>query len=59
MEPQKEDMKSDKEEPLDVLENLEHEDLKRMRDLPGGDSASVFADLHAQAKFYPKVQTTF
>ncbi|KAJ6441121.1 hypothetical protein O9K51_06916 [Purpureocillium lavendulum] len=57
VEPQEEE--TDKEEPLDTLEHLEDEDLKRMRGLPGGQSASIFADLHAQAEDYPELQTTF
>ncbi|KOS17719.1 hypothetical protein ESCO_002759 [Escovopsis weberi] len=46
-----------KEEPIEALENLEEEDLARMRDL--GESASIFADLTARAEDYPKLQTTF
>ena len=59
LEPQKEDEKDGKEEPLEVLEHLEEEDLKRMRDLPGDQSDSVFADLQAHADEYPKLKTTF
>lgn len=59
MEPQKQDQENGKEEPEDVLEHLEGEDLKRMRHLPGDQSASIFADLQVQAKDYPKLQTTF
>ncbi|KAK5995483.1 hypothetical protein PT974_03891 [Cladobotryum mycophilum] len=36
VEPQKEDKKEGKEEPIETLEKLEEEDLERMRDLPGG-----------------------
>ncbi|KAI9147655.1 hypothetical protein HJFPF1_12685 [Paramyrothecium foliicola] len=59
VEPQKEDQKADAKEPMEVLEDLEEEDLKRMKDLPGDDSASIFADLQARANDYPKLQTTF
>lgn len=59
MEPQKKDQEKGKEGPKEVLEHFEEEDLKRMRDLPGDQSASVFADLQAHAKDYPKLQTTF
>lgn len=48
-----------KEEPLEVLEHLEDEDLKRMKHLPGDQSASLFADLDADAKNYPRLQTQF
>lgn len=48
-----------KEEPVEVLEHLEEEDLKRMKHLPGDQSASIFADLEADAKNYPKLQTQF
>jgi len=59
LEPQEEDQKEGKEEPEEALEHLEEEDLKRMRDLPGDQSASVFADLTIRASDYPKLQTTF
>ncbi|KAG9251183.1 uncharacterized protein F5Z01DRAFT_298705 [Emericellopsis atlantica] len=58
-EPQKEDQKHHKEEPLEALEHLEEEDLNRMKGLPGDQSSSIFADLEARAKDYPKLQTTF
>lgn len=58
-EPQKKDKEAGKEEPLEVLENLEEEDLKRMRDLPGDQSAAVFADLRVSADEYPEMKTTF
>ncbi|KAI1101566.1 hypothetical protein F4804DRAFT_315453 [Jackrogersella minutella] len=45
--------------PIDELEKLEDEDTHRMEDLQGDDSASIFADLQARAKDYPKLQTTF
>lgn len=56
---QEEDRKDEKADPEDVLNQLEEEDLKRMKDLPGGQSASIFADLEANAEEYPKLQTTF
>ncbi|KAL3951994.1 hypothetical protein ACCO45_013711 [Purpureocillium lilacinum] len=59
VEPQKEDEKDGAEEPMEALEHLEDEDLNRMSDLAGDQSASIFADLHAQAKDYPSIQTTF
>lgn len=57
--PQEEDEKANKEEPLEVMEELEEEDLKRMKDIPGDSSASIYADLKAHAEDYPKLQTTF
>lgn len=57
--PQDEDKKAGKEDPEEALENLEEEDLKRMKHLPGDQSASIFADLEVHAKDYPKLQTTF
>ncbi|KAL7787441.1 hypothetical protein V8C37DRAFT_390312 [Trichoderma ceciliae] len=54
-----EDEKAHKEEPLEVMEDMEEEDLKRMRQLPGDHSASIYADLKAHAEDYPKLQTTF
>ncbi|CAM1509034.1 Fc.00g027730.m01.CDS01 [Cosmosporella sp. VM-42] len=59
MEPQKDDMKDGKEEPKEVLEHLEEEDLKRMKHLAEDQSTAIFADLDARAKDYPKLQTTF
>ncbi|KAM0428924.1 hypothetical protein ACHAPT_006724 [Fusarium lateritium] len=59
VEPQKEDKKKGKEEPQTVLENLEEDDVERMKHLAEDQSAAIFADLHAQAKDYPKLQTTF
>ena len=58
-EKQPEDEKEGKENPEEALEKLEEEDLKRMQHLPGGQSASIYADLEAQAKDYPKLKTTF
>lgn len=59
VEPQKEDVNKDKEEPEKVLENLEEDDLKRMKHLGDDQSEAIFADMHVQAKDYPKLQTTF
>ncbi|KAF7547465.1 hypothetical protein G7046_g8994 [Stylonectria norvegica] len=59
VEPQKQDQKDGKKDPEEVLEQLEEEDLKRMKQLPGDQAASIFADLHVQASDYPKLQTTF
>ncbi|KAH0492738.1 hypothetical protein TgHK011_007679 [Trichoderma gracile] len=53
------DGKANKEEPLEEMEELEEQDLKRMQQLSGDDSASIYADLKAHAKDYPKLQTTF
>ncbi|KAI1758929.1 hypothetical protein GGR53DRAFT_192013 [Hypoxylon sp. FL1150] len=57
-EPQKE-QKKDQEKPIEELEKLEDEDTHRMEGLQGDDSAAIFADLHARAQDYPKLQTTF
>lgn len=54
-----EPQEKDKKEPEDVLEELEEEDLERMKHLGGDDSAAIFKDLEAKAKDYPKLQTTF
>ncbi|KAI5459727.1 hypothetical protein BGZ63DRAFT_455298 [Mariannaea sp. PMI_226] len=43
----------------DVLENLEEDDLDRMKHLGGDASESIFADLHVRAEDYPAVQSTF
>ncbi|RDA95900.1 hypothetical protein CP533_5203 [Ophiocordyceps camponoti-saundersi (nom. inval.)] len=59
VEPEKKEQEKDKAEPMEVLTRLEEEDLGRMRQLPGGESDSIFADLKARAKDYPKLQTTF
>ncbi|KAJ4257049.1 hypothetical protein NW757_003672 [Fusarium falciforme] len=59
VEPQKEGEEKGKEDPKTVLENLEEDDFERMKDLAEDESAAIFADLHAQAKDYPKLQTTF
>ncbi|EGR45190.1 uncharacterized protein TRIREDRAFT_81659 [Trichoderma reesei QM6a] len=50
---------ANKEEPLEEMEELEEQDLKRMQQLSGDDSASIYADLKAHAEDYPKLQTTF
>ncbi|KAI0836616.1 hypothetical protein F5Y06DRAFT_305075 [Hypoxylon sp. FL0890] len=57
-EPQK-GQEEDQEKPREELEKLEDEDTHRMEGLQGDDSAAVFADLHARAQDYPKLQTTF
>ncbi|KAJ4125397.1 hypothetical protein NW768_009014 [Fusarium equiseti] len=59
VEPQKKDEKDGKEEPEKVLEHLEEDDVKRMKHLADDQSAAIYADLHVQAKDYPKLQTTF
>ncbi|WYZ45001.1 hypothetical protein EsH8_VIII_000317 [Colletotrichum jinshuiense] len=59
VEPRKKDVKDGKDDPREVLEEIEDEDTKRMEHLAGDDSASIFADLQARAKDYPKLQTTF
>jgi hypothetical protein len=41
------------------LEKLEEEDEERMEGLGKDDSESIFKDLHASAKDYPKLATTF
>lgn len=47
-------------EPLEVMEELEDEDIERMRHLGGGDaSVAVFKDLEVRAKDHPKLQTSF
>ncbi|KAM0525680.1 hypothetical protein ACHAPE_000391 [Trichoderma viride] len=57
--PQEEDEKANKEKPLEAMEELEEEDLKRMKHMPGDSSAAIYADLKARAEDYPKLQTTF
>jgi hypothetical protein len=47
------------EDPLEELEELEEADEERMEGLNKDDSESIFADLHASAKDYPKDKTTF
>lgn len=59
VEPQKKDQKDGKEEPEKILEHLEDDDVKRMKHLADDQSAAIYADLHVQAKDYPKLQTTF
>ncbi|TDZ99582.1 hypothetical protein C8034_v000052 [Colletotrichum sidae] len=58
-EPRKKDVKEGKDEPKEVLEDIEEEDTKRMEHLADDDSAAIFADLQASAENYPKLQTTF
>lgn len=57
-EPQK-DQKEGEQDPKEEIEQLEEEDLERMRNISSNDSARIFEDLHADAKQYPKLQTTF
>ncbi|KAI1778455.1 hypothetical protein F4818DRAFT_301668 [Hypoxylon cercidicola] len=57
-EPQK-DQEDGQEKPIEELEKLEDEDTHRVEGLQGDDSEAIFADLHARAKDYPKLQTTF
>lgn len=48
-----------KQEPIEELEKLEDEDTERMEHLGKDASEAIFSDLTAQAKDYPKLQTTF
>lgn len=57
VEPRKKDQKEGKEEPREVLEELEEEDLARMKGL--SDSDAVFRDLETHAGEYPDMMTTF
>ena len=57
MEPRKKDQKEGREEPREVLEELEEEDVARMKNLP--DSDAVYKDLEARAGEYPDLLTTF
>ncbi|OTA98138.1 hypothetical protein M426DRAFT_326220 [Hypoxylon sp. CI-4A] len=57
-EPQK-DQDEGQEKPAEELEKLEDEDSLRMESLQGDDSVAIFADLHARAEDFPKLQTTF
>ncbi|KAK2063133.1 hypothetical protein LY76DRAFT_535488 [Colletotrichum caudatum] len=59
VEPKGKDVKAGKDKPEDVLQEIEDEDSKRMEHLSGDESASIFTDLQARAKDYPKLQTTF
>lgn len=58
-EPRKKDVQDGKDEPKEVLEDIEEEDTKRMESLANDDSTAIFADLQARAKDYPKLKTTF
>ncbi|ROT41904.1 hypothetical protein SODALDRAFT_286833 [Sodiomyces alkalinus F11] len=58
-EPQKDDEADGKEEPKEVLEEFEDEDVKRMEGLGADISKAIFADLKARAEEYPKLKTTF
>lgn len=53
------DQKHEEQDPWDELEKLEEEDEERMEKLSKDDSVRIFADLHASAKDFPKLQTTF
>ncbi len=59
MQPEEADQKSGKAKPIEEMEKLEHEDTVRMNHLGKGDAGAIFADLEAQARNYPKLQTTF
>lgn len=60
MQPGKKDEKDeDKDEPIEEMEKLEHEDTDRMEHLGKDDSDAIFADLEVQAKDYPKLQKAF
>lgn len=59
LEQKSKDEKQDKETPQEVFEELEEEDVKRMKGLEGDASSKVFTDLEARAAEYPKMQTTF
>jgi hypothetical protein len=60
MEPDEED-KADENtnEPIEEMEELEHEDVQRMKHLGKTDSDAIFVDLEAYAKDHPKLQTEF
>lgn len=57
--PDEKEKAAGKEEPIEELERLEDEDTARMEHLGKDDSDAIFTDLEAQAKDYPKLQTTF
>lgn len=60
MEQDSKDGKDDtKQEPIEELVKLEDEDTERMEHLGKDASESIFSDLTAQAKDYPKLKTTF
>lgn len=59
LEPQKEDLENGKDAPGSILDSLGEADIDRMDDLAGTESEAIFADLHARAKDYPKLKTTF
>ncbi|ROW13862.1 hypothetical protein VPNG_03653 [Cytospora leucostoma] len=60
MKPDEKDEKDNKKsDPIEELEELEHEDIERMEHLGKDGSDAIFADLEAQAKGYPKLQTSF
>ncbi|KAH8907731.1 hypothetical protein BR93DRAFT_958299 [Coniochaeta sp. PMI_546] len=49
----------DEANPREELEELAEEDERRMEALSRDDSEAIFADLHASAKDYPDMQSTF
>ncbi|KAF3759915.1 hypothetical protein M406DRAFT_269985 [Cryphonectria parasitica EP155] len=60
LQPDEKDKKDkEKEEPVEEMERLEEEDAARMEHLGKDAAEAVFADLEAQAKGYPELQTTF
>lgn len=56
---QNDETDKNKTRPIEEMEELEHEDTERMEHLGKDDSDAIFADLEAQAKSYPKLQTEF
>jgi hypothetical protein len=57
LEPQDEDKKAGKEDPMEELEKLQDEDTRRMEGLGEDDTAAIFADLKAEHESYPKEPT--
>lgn len=53
------DQKDGEPDPKEELERLEEEDEERMQGLGEDESESIFRDLHASAKEYPELKTTF
>lgn len=48
-----------KEDPGEVLENLEDKDLERMKCLGQNESQAILGDLEVAAGEYPTLMTTF
>lgn len=46
-------------DPKDVLDEMEQQDLNRMRHLSGDQSDAIYADLRASSQSFPKLQTAF